>query len=82
MNTKVSKCLKNDNEVLQLKNKQGYTVVERIEQDIDHAESVTDKAKQTMLASKVLGAVDLAVEFELITYNEWEQYIDRVFDIL
>ena len=82
MNTKVSKCLKNDNEVLQLKNKQGYTVVERIEQDIKHAESVKDKAKQMMLASKVLGAVDLAVEFGLITYNEWEQYIDRVFNIL
>ena len=69
-------------EVLQLKNKRGYTVVERIEQDIEHAESVKDKAKQTMLASKVLGAIDFAVEFELITYNEWEQYIDRVFNIL
>lgn len=72
----------NDNEVLQLKNKRGYTVHERIEQDIDHAESVKDKAKQTMLAGKVLGAIDFAAEFELITYNEWEQYIDRVFNIL
>ena len=72
----------NDNEVLQLKNKQGYTVHERIEQDIEHAESLKDKVKQTMLAGKALGAVDLAAEFGLITYNEWEQYIDRVFNIM
>lgn len=65
-----------------MKNKRGYTVVERIEQDIEHAENEKDKAKQTMLAGKVLGAVDLAVEFNLITYNEWEKYIDRVFNIL
>lgn len=65
-----------------MKNKHGYSVHERIKQDIEHAESVKDKAKQTMLASKVLGAIDFAVEFELITYNEWEQYIDRVFNIL
>lgn len=72
----------NDNEVLQLKNKQGYTVVERIKQDIEYAESIKDKAKQAMLATKVLGAVDLAVEFGLISYTEWATYIDKIFDIL
>ena len=82
MNTKVSKYLKNDNEVLQLRNKQGYTVVERIEQDIEYAESVKGKAEQAMLATKVLGAVDLAVEFGLISYTEWATYIDKIFEIL
>lgn len=65
-----------------MNNKRGYTVQERISQDIEHAESLKDKSKQTLLASKVLGAADLAVEFGLISYNEWEQYIDRVFNIL
>ena len=72
----------NDNEVLQLKNKRGYTVYERIEQDIEYAENRKDAAEQKLLMTKALGAIDFAVEFGLITYKEWEKYIDRVFHIL
>lgn len=72
----------NDNEVLQLKNKRGYTVQERIKQDIEYAMKKKDKAEQTLLATKALGAADLAVEFGLITYNEWEKYIEQIFTII
>lgn len=65
-----------------LTNKRGQSVQYRIEQDIEYAEKLNDKVKQTMLATKVLGAVDMAVEFELITYKEWELYIDKIFKII
>lgn len=64
-----------------LTNKRGQTIKDRIKQDIEYAEKFDDKVKQTMLATKVLGAADIAVEFGLITYNEWEHYIDRIFKI-
>lgn len=64
-----------------LTNKRGYTVQYRIEQDIDYARNIEDRVKQTILATKALGAADLAVEFGLITYSEWEHYIDSIFKI-
>ena len=64
-----------------MKNKRGYTVQDRITQDIEHAKNIEDKASRTLLATKALGAADLAVEFGLITYNEWEKHIDTIFKI-
>lgn len=64
-----------------MKNKRGYTAQERITQDIEYAKNMKDKADRTLLATKALGAADLAVEFGLITYNEWEKHIDDIFQI-
>ena len=44
-------------------NKRGYTAQERIEQDIKYAKEREDKAEKSLLATKALGAADLAVEF-------------------
>ena len=65
-----------------MKNKRGLSINERLEEDIKYAEATTEIADRTLLATKALGAVDLAVEFELITYTEWELYIDRIFKLL
>ena len=64
-----------------MKNKRGYTVQDRIKQDIEYAKNTEDKANRTLLATKALGAADIAVEFGLITYNEWEQHIENIFKI-
>lgn len=64
-----------------MKNKRGYTAQERIKQDIEYAKKIENKADRTLLATKALGAADFAVEFGLITYNEWEKHIDDIFDI-
>ena len=64
-----------------MKNGRGYTVQERIKQDIEYAKNMNDKANRTLLATKALGAADLAVEFGLITYNEWEIHIEDIFNI-
>lgn len=65
-----------------MKNKRGYTTQERITQEIEHAEKVENKAERSMFATKALGAADLAVEFGLITYAEWEKHIERIFNII
>ena len=65
-----------------MKNKRGYTVQERIEQDIEHAKKMKNKVDRAMLATKALGAADFAVEFGLITYNKWEEYIEDIFILL
>lgn len=64
-----------------MRNKRGYTVQERIKQDIDYAKTRHGYAEREMLATKALGAADLAVEFGLITYNEWKLYIEDIFGI-
>ena len=65
-----------------MKNKRGKTINERLEEDIKYAEATTEIADRTLLATKALGAADLAVEFGLITYTEWELYIDRIFKLI
>jgi len=64
-----------------MENKRGYTVQERLKQDIEYAKGMKDKADRTLLATKALGAADLAVEFGLITYKEWEKHIENIFAI-
>lgn len=64
-----------------MKNKRGFTVQERLKQDIEYAKTVENEASRQLLATKALGAVDFAVEFGLITYAEWEKYIENIFQI-
>ena len=65
-----------------MKNKQGKSVTDRIEQDIEYAQNTANIKHRELLALKVLGAVDFAVEFGLITYKQWEQYIDKIFKMI
>ena len=62
-------------------NKRGYSVQDRIKQDIEYAKSMREKSDRALLATKALGAADLAVEFGLITYKEWEKHIEDIFQI-
>lgn len=64
-----------------MKNKRGYTVQDRISQDVEYAKRMKDKSDRTLLATKALGAADLAIEFGLITYKEWEKHIEDIFQI-
>ena len=64
-----------------MKNKRGYTVQDKIKQDIEYAKNIEDIHNRRLLATKALGAADIAVEFGLITYNEWEKHIEDIFKI-
>ncbi len=63
-------------------NKRGYAAQDRIKQDIEFAKNIEDPADRNTLATKALGAADLAIEFGLITYQEWEQHIEEIFTLI
>ena len=64
-----------------MKNKQGKTVQERLNEEIEYIKRISNSESQKILAYKALGAVDIAVEFGLITYNEWENHIKEIFKV-
>ena len=63
-------------------NNRGMTVTDRLEQDIEYAQNTANDKHRELLALKVLGAADFAVEFGLITYKQWEHYIDEIFKMI
>lgn len=65
-----------------MKNKRGKTVTDRLNEEIEYAENTNDVRHRDLLATKALGAVDFAVEYGLITYKEWELYIERLFKLM
>ena len=62
-----------------MKNRKGETVHERILCSIEHIRNLEDKELKRSFVIRLLGTVDFAVEFEIITYKEWETYINDIF---
>ena len=54
----------------------------RLTFDIDIAKRAKSDEKKAALAYQALGAAEIAVEFGLITYSEFESYISSIFAIL
>lgn len=54
----------------------------RLTFEIDLARNTKDIEKKKALANQALGAVQIAVEFGLITYIEFEKYISSIFNLL
>lgn len=67
---------------MQVENHRKMKVKDRIEEELRSIETMDIGQPKKLLAIKLLGAVDLAVEFQLITYKEWERFISRIFLIL
>lgn len=65
-----------------MKNHHGKTIHERIAYDIDYARNVENPVQKTALLYKILGAVDMAVEFSLISFQEWEIYVSQIFEMI
>lgn len=49
---------------------------------VDIAKNAKDRENKKALAFQALGAVEIAVEFGLITYLEFERYINKIFEII
>jgi hypothetical protein len=64
-----------------MKNRQGLTVIERIIKDIELAETSCDVEEREMLAYMALGAAEFAIDFGLISYNEWGNLAQRAFPL-
>lgn len=65
-----------------MKNRQGRTIFERLNEDIIHAQNTANAEHKEILAIKALGAADMAVEFGMITYTEWETFVNRIFELM
>lgn len=62
-----------------MRNKQGLTITERINRDIELAEMSCDTEERKMLAHMAISAAELAVDFGLITNQEWGELTQRAF---
>lgn len=65
-----------------MKNNRGNTIQERLSFDIETANKTKNEEHRKMLALQALGAVEIAVDFGLITYIEFEHYIHKIFEML
>lgn len=63
-------------------NTTGSTIQDRLQFDIELAENAENRENKKALAFQALGAVEIAVEFGLITYLEFEQYISKIVELI
>lgn len=63
-------------------NTTGSTIQDRLQFDIELAKNARNKEHKKALAFQALGAVEIAVEFGLITYLEFERYINKIFELI
>lgn len=62
-----------------MRNKQGLTVTERINKDLELAEAESNAEHRRLLAHMVIAAAELAIDFGLITYKDWGDLTRRAF---
>lgn len=62
-----------------MRNKQGLKITERITKDIEFAEEVNNTEQRRLLAHMAIAAAELAIDFGLITYQEWGDLTRRAF---
>lgn len=63
-------------------NTTGSTIQDRLQFDIELAKNAENRENKKALAFQALGAVEIAVEFGLITYLEFEQYISKIIELI
>ena len=62
-------------------NRQGKSIQERLSEEVAYINQVDNIEHKKILAHKALGAADIAVEFGMISYKEWELYIKDIFNV-
>ena len=62
-----------------MRNKQGLTISERITKDIELASKESNAEQRLLLAHMAIAAAELAIDFGLITYKEWDDLTHRAF---
>lgn len=58
------------------------TIQDRLQFGIELAKNARNKEHKKALAFQALGAVEIAVEFGLITYLEFERYISKIIELI
>lgn len=65
-----------------MKSKSGLTIMERLNRDIDLAETVESQEQKKLLAYMALSAAEFAIDFNLIPYDDWSELLERIFRLL
>ena len=66
-----------------MKNNRGLTVNDRIKESFDIAREINGTSQdKKAFALRAIGVADFALEFGLITFEEWEQYLSEYFQIV
>ena len=65
-----------------MKNRRNQTPKERICEELRLIERIEDIELKKITIHKLFGKIDFAVEFNLITYKEWEQFVSILFNAM
>ena len=65
-----------------MRNKRGLTVTERITQDLELASMEGNVEQRRLLAHMAIAAAEFAIDFGLITYNEWDDLTQTAFGLI
>lgn len=65
-----------------MKSRSGLTILERLNKDIDLAETEESQEQKQLLAYMALAAAEFAVDFDLIPTKDWSNLLKRIFLIL
>lgn len=57
-------------------------VNERLKRDIEHARKIEDIEQRKLHAYMIMGAVEFAADFGLITLTEWDKHTRKAFEII
>lgn len=63
-------------------NKQSKTVNERLKRDIELAKKIEDFEQRKLHAYMIMGAAELAVDFGMISYTDWDKHTREAFEII
>jgi hypothetical protein len=65
-----------------MRNNQGLTITERINKDIELAKMTENEDQRALLVHMAIAAAELAVDFKLITFQEWGDLTNRAFSLI
>lgn len=65
-----------------MKNKQGKTVIERLKRDIEHAKKIEDIEQRKLHAYMIMGMLEFAIDFGMISYTDWDNHTRKAFEII
>lgn len=66
-----------------MRNNRGLTVSERIQESFDIAKEMKGSPQdKKAFALRAIGVADFALEYNLITYEEWQNYLSEYFKVV
>lgn len=66
-----------------MRNNRGLTVSERIQESFEIAKEMQGSQQdRKAFALRAIGVADFALEYDLITYEEWQGYLSEFFNVV